>query len=310
MSSYRIYRDVEDLSESSLWQHAATRPWGECLLMCPPRYFAVVEAINPHMVTRGGELQQVDASRAGKEWQALVDVLRKEGQRLEFIEPAAGLVDMVFCANQSLPYLDGNGRLSVLMSRMATPRRMNEVEFFRRWYAERGYREVSFEHDAQDTWEGMGDLLWYPGFHVLFAGCGPRTTRGAVERLPELLQCPVILLELKDPRFYHLDTALALLGDGAALACSEAFKPRSMELLRALLPGLIELPPGECLEGFACNAQALSGGRVVLDARCVDTKARLESRGFKVLTVETGEFRKSGGSVFCMTCVLPEQASP
>ena len=61
--------------------------------------------------------------------------------------------------------------------------------------------------------EGEGDLLVAgpPDDRVLLAGTGFRTDPRAHAEAAAVLGCPVLPLELVDPRFYHLDTALAVL---------------------------------------------------------------------------------------------------
>ena len=58
--------------------------------------------------------------------------------------------------------------------------------------------------------EGEGDFLVVGG--LVLAGTGFRTDPGAHTEVQELFGVPVISLQLVDPRFYHLDTALAVLG--------------------------------------------------------------------------------------------------
>ena len=55
---------------------------------------------------------------------------------------------------------------------------------------------------------------------------------------------------------------------------------------------------------LACNAAAFPGGAVVIDRRAERTIRALGRRGFRVTEVDTGEFLKSGGSVFCMKQLL------
>jgi N-dimethylarginine dimethylaminohydrolase len=57
-------------------------------------------------------------------------------------------------------------------------------------------------------------------------------------------------------------------------------------------------------ELFACNAAAFFGDTVVIQRGAARTTAELAQRGFDVREVETGEFMKSGGSVFCMKAEL------
>jgi len=50
---------------------------------------------------------------------------------------------------------------------------------------------------------------------------------------------------------------------------------------------------------FACNACSIAG-TVIIEQSAVRTIQELRDRGFTVVPVDTSEFLKSGGSVYCM----------
>src|SRR5437763_16543183 len=64
-------------------------------LMCPPRHFAVVYAINPWM----DPSRPVDQELAVRQWTELKETYQRFGHSVEVIEPQPGLPDMVFAAN-------------------------------------------------------------------------------------------------------------------------------------------------------------------------------------------------------------------
>jgi N-dimethylarginine dimethylaminohydrolase len=116
-------------------------------------------------------------------------------------------------------------------------------------------------------------------------------------------QCSLALhaLELKDPRFYHLDTCLSILGPQTALACREAFTAEGWATLENLFPQLLICPQAEANSpGFACNCHCPDGKTVVIQKGNLRTNALLREAGFGVTEVDTSEFIKAGGSVFCM----------
>lgn len=82
--------------------------------------------------------------------------------------------------------------------------------------------------------EGQGDLLMV-GERVL-AGYGFRTDQRAHAEIAAVLGLPVVSLELVDPRFYHLDTALAVLDDHTIAYYPPAFSTAAQEQLSALFP--------------------------------------------------------------------------
>ena len=108
------------------------------------------------------------------------------------------------------------------------------------------------------------------------------------------------MLELTNPAFYHLDTCLCLLTHDTAMIVRSALTASGQDLIEALIPNVIEVPEKEGLEQFACNAHCPDGTTVVIQAGCQTTVARLRERGFEIAEIETSEFIKAGGSVFCM----------
>jgi N-dimethylarginine dimethylaminohydrolase len=68
---------------------------------------------------------------------------------------------------------------------------------------------------AHETNEGEGDLAYLPAAFggTVLAGHGFRTVLAAHAEVQEALGRPVLSLHLVDPRFYHLDVALAALDD-------------------------------------------------------------------------------------------------
>ncbi len=281
------------------------RPQETAVLLATPEFFRVEGAINPHMVDRGGQLNVVDQPRARGQWREIVAVLEDLGLKVHVIPGREGLPDMVFTANQSFPFVDAEGAKKVLLSRMRTKERQGELQYFADWYAKHGFAAIDFDMARDEALEGMGDLLWLPDRYLIFAGVGPRTDRSVVERLPDVLGCPIFALELTNPRFYHLDTAFVPLDQNRALVHPPAFSRESLSLLDSVFDELLVAPREECESGFACNALVLPGQHVLIDDSCVKTGELLGNLGYEIHFVSTSEFRKSGGSVFCMTMMLP-----
>ncbi len=83
--------------------------------------------------------------------------------------------------------------------------------------------------------EGEGDFLVVGEF--VLAGTGFRTDPGAHTEVQELFDIPVISLQLVDLRFYHLDTALAVLDDATVALLPGGLQPRQPRRAPAPLPG-------------------------------------------------------------------------
>jgi len=134
---------------------------------------------------------------------------------------------------------------------------------------------------------------------VALLGTGFRSAPEAATRLGRFLGKPVLLLELVDPHFYHLDTALAALSDGTVLACREAFSAKSWQRLKGLRNDFVEVPRAEAMR-FALNWVEV-GKRVVCGTRSEPVFELLRKRGRTPVHVDLSEFVKAGGSAACLT---------
>lgn len=273
------------------------RPRG--VLLADPAAFAIVEAQNVHMRDGTGALHEVDGAAARREWEALRRAYQDIGLTVEVLPAVSGLPDLCFAANPSLylPLPDGGGEL--WLSRMTHASRRREVAEHARFAAARGLPTREMPERVR-RFEGCGDGLPHPGRFLLHAGIGQRTERAAWEALAaEHPDLDVLCYRLQDQRFYHLDTALAPLDESAALVVPEAFDADGKSLVQAAFPGAIAVPLDEALR-FAANAHCPDGRHVLIQRGCPRTETALRQRGFLPVPLETGEFLKSGGSVFCL----------
>src|SRR5829696_7919429 len=215
--------------EAPLSAVPARVPTGRRYLMCRPRYYTVEYSINPWMDPG----QPLDATLALKQWTELRDTYRRLGHVVEEIDPQPGLPDMVFAANSGT-VIDGR----VLGARFRAAERAPEAEHYRRWFIERGYRDVVMPSHIN---EAEGDLAWTGRW--LLAGTGFRTDPRAHAEAQEILGVPVVSLQLVDPRYYHLDVALVVLDDHPdrqlVAYYPDAFSPGSQRALRRLFPDAV-----------------------------------------------------------------------
>jgi N-dimethylarginine dimethylaminohydrolase len=123
--------------------------------------------------------------------------------------------------------------------------------------------------------------------------------------LPSIVGAPAILLELVDERFYHLDTAVAPLDETTCLAVREAFTDESWSSLERVFARIGVVDVDEAAAAFACNAHCPDRKNVVIEPAAREASKLLSRLGFGVVGVDLSEFRKSGGSVFCMKMMLP-----
>ena len=257
-------------------------------LMCRPTHFAVEYAINPWMDPAVG----VDRARAIRQWEGLRELYRSLGHRVSEIEPIEGLPDMVFAANGAL-VVDGR----VYGARFAGAERTPEGPAYLDWFRQAGYAEIK---EPKHVNEGEGDFITLDD--VILAGTGFRTEAAAHQEAERLLDRPVVTLQLIDPRFYHLDTALfALSGDRVAYYPG-AFSEGSRRVLRALYPDAL-LATEEDAAVLGLNA-VCDGENVVIAAEAEALAGRLRALGYTVHPVELDELRKAGGGAKCCTLEL------
>ena len=253
-------------------------------VMTPPQFFAVDYAINPWMDTA----TPVDAAVAVAQWQKLRDTYLRLGHVVDLVDPVPGLPDMVYAANGGLIV---NG--TAVVARFKYPQRQHESVAYADWMRSRGYDPVQTHHVN----EGQGDLL--PVGEKILAGTGFRTDPRAHAEIAEIFGRPVVSLELVDPRFYHLDTALSVLDDTTIAYYPPAFTECSRAQLETLFPGAIVV---ESADAYAFGLNAVSDGRHVVHPRAaVGFAEQLSQAGFEPLGVEMSELLKGGGSVKCCT---------
>lgn len=286
-SADQIDFNISDLSEM---------PVPSKVLMVKPTYFDVEYVINPHMK---GKIGDVDKIQAQNEWDHLVEGFKELGLDVEILDGKEGLPDMVFCANQSLPYLDYSGNKKIVMGIMKTPQRKPEVDAIKKWFQSHDYEILQLGENVENL-EGMGDAIWHFKRELLWGGYGFRSSLNAYEQVSDLLDVPVIALKLVDESFYHLDTCLCMLNESTALIYPGAFTDEGLEMVHTLFDTVITATKYEAEKLLAVNAVCPDGKNVLIQQGCTDVNKKLRDAGFSVHEFSTYEFLKSGGSVFCM----------
>ncbi|WP_285761591.1 dimethylargininase [Nocardiopsis ansamitocini] len=267
-------------------------------VMCPPDYFDVQYAINAWMDPG----IPVDRGLAAAQWNGLRDAYLGLGHRVSLLEPLSGLPDMVFTANGAT-IVDG----VAYEARFRHPERAPETLAHRAWLAGGVARAVQ----ASAVNEGEGDFLVTE--RCILAGTGFRTEPAAHREVQELFGRPVVSLQLVDPRFYHLDTAIAVLDDGRASDRPDiayfpgAFTPEGRAALTGLFPDALAV--GE-EDAAVLGLNAVGDGRnVVLPVQAGGLVADLRERGYHPVLVDTSELAKAGGGPKCCTLEVREPLS-
>jgi len=282
MTEYFVAAD--DARRDAPSRRRARTPRTRRYAMTSPDFFAVEYAINPWMDVAA----PVDRRAAALQWESLYRTYLSLGHTVDLVRPEPGLPDMVYAANGGLIAGD-----TAVLARFKFAERAAESQAYRAWMQERGYHVVPTRHVN----EGQGDLLLVG--EMVLAGHGFRTDVRAHAEIAEALRMPVISLELVDPRFYHLDTALAVLDDKTIAYYPPAFSAPAQRQLRALFPDAMLVGS---VDAYALGLNAVSDGlHVVHPSGATGFAAQLRDAGFRPIGVDLSELLKGGGSVKCCT---------
>ncbi|MBB4853016.1 N-dimethylarginine dimethylaminohydrolase [Mycobacteroides chelonae] len=256
-------------------------------VMVPPTYYTVEYAINPWMDVTN----PVDPALATAQWDALRATYERLGHTVDILSPVAGLPDMVYAANGGI-VLRGNA----VVARFKHAERAGEADAHAEWMRGHGLRAMHSSY----TNEGQGDFLL--AGDIILAGTGFRTDVRSHVEIARMLEIPVVTLELVDPRFYHLDTALAVLDAQTVAYHPPAFSAASQARLKFMYPNAIIASSADaCVLGM----NAVSDGRhVMLPARATGFAEQLRAAGFEPIGIDLSELLKGGGSVKCCTLEL------
>jgi N-dimethylarginine dimethylaminohydrolase len=256
-------------------------------LMCHPLHFDVTYRINPWMEPD----EDVDSDLAIHQWEQVAATYLELGHEVDLIKPEPDLPDMVFAANAAF-VLDGRA----YCAQFTVEERRGEEEPGRAWFRAHGY-DVIVPTAAN---EGAGDLLAV-GDRIL-AGHGFRTTLAAHHEVAEHFGREVVSLELVDPRYYHLDTALSVLDDETIAWFPGAFAPASQRTLEELFPDAL-VATADDAAAFGLNATS-DGLNVVLSSEATELIDQLRARGYHPIGLDLSELRKAGGGAKCCTLEL------
>lgn len=256
-------------------------------LMVKPTYFDVAYSINPWMDPSTPTFTKV----ALDQWSRLHGLYLELGHQVDVLAPLPDLPDMVFAANGAT-VLGGRA----LVAQFRYPQRRGESAAFLEWFRARDF-DV---RQARWTNEGEGDCLII-GERVL-AGGGFRTSIEAHAELGAFFGLPTVSLTLTDPRYYHLDTALAVLDEQTIMYYPGAFAAESRRVLGELYPDAI-LATAADAAAFGLNAVS-DGRHVVLPVAATSLITQLRGRGFEPIGVDLSELHKSGGGPKCCTLEL------
>lgn len=274
---------------STLPETAATHrtPTARTVLMCRPDNFTVSYRINPWMHPD----EPTDTSLAVRQWETLYSTYLDLGFTVHLIDPLPGLPDMVYAANGGF-VLDN----IAYGASFTYPERQPEGPAYMAWFRDHGF-EVRIPDNVN---EGEGDFLLVGD--VILAGTGFRSASNSHAEVASIFGREVVSLELVNPSFYHLDTAIAVLDDRTIAYLPSAFSEHSQQELQSRYPEAI-LVTEEDAAVLGLNSFS-DGYNVVIAARAKDFERQLRDRGYHPIGVDLSELLLGGGGVKCCTLEL------
>jgi N-dimethylarginine dimethylaminohydrolase len=277
-------------------------------LMCQPENFAVSYTINPWMNPKRWARDAGAHAAAEREWAALHRKLVELGATVELVPPAPGLPDLVFTANAAV-VLDRQA----LLARFRHPQRQREEGHFEaafRSLQARGLIDGVRKLPAGLVLEGAGDCVWDERRNLFWMGYGPRSDAAAARAVEDTFAREVMALELADPRFYHMDTALAPLPGGEVMYLPSAFTAAGTAAIRDRVAPQARIEIA-IEDGRRLAANAVGLGKALIMSGCGRRlRGELTERGYDVVTTPLPSFLRSGGSAFCLTLRLDRRSVP
>ncbi len=262
----------------------ATKP---TVLMCRPEHFTVSYRINPWMHPE----DPTDTSLALKQWTVLYDTYVDLGFTVHLIDSLPGLPDMVYAANGGF-VLDG----IAYGAKFHYPERQPEGPAYMDWFRSQGL-DV---REPEATNEGEGDFLLVGD--TILAASGFRSDTSSHQEIADIYGRDVVSLQLVNPSYYHLDTALAVIDPTTIAYLPSAFDEASLSILRERYPDAI-IATEEDAAFLGLNSFS-DGHNVVIAERATTFAKDLAERGYNPIGVDLSELLLGGGGVKCCTLEL------
>ena len=231
------------------------------------------------------ERRPIDVALARRQHAAYVDAVRDAGWSIHEVEPADDCPDAVFVEDT----LVVAGDVAVL-GRSGAPRRRAELPG-----AERAARDLGLRvHRIKEpgTLDG-GDVLQVGD--TVYVGRGLRTNEEGVCRLAHLLGGRRVMPVALDG-VLHLKSAMSALPDGSLIGL-----PGHVDT--SVVPYLRVVP-----EPTGVHMVILGPEHVLMAASAPRTAELLRADGWRVTTVDIGEFEALEGCVTCLSVLIPMAA--
>lgn len=274
-------------------------------MMVEPESFYVnaQSALDNHYMDLSAE---ADSDRARKQFRNLVALIRDVGTEVVVFPGNPKTPDDVFPNNVfgTIP-----GRLCI--GSMRHPIRQAEAERkdIPAYFRQRGYEIVDLrERDC--VAELTGVLILDRARRIGFCGMSNRVDQAGVEAMHEAFDLRVTFCFELTPDEYHTNVVFSVLAARACVlyagSCMNLAAPDAVE---AAFPGRTLLLDRSEKEHFVGNCISLTNEDLFMsqqaaDALRPDSRATLESWGFRIHSTELDELEKAGGSLRCMVAKI------
>lgn len=245
-------------------------------------------------------LDRVDAARAGRQHDAIVETYRANGTEVNLIEPPpVPRPNQMFMADLFAMTPEG-----AILARPASEVRAGEERVAAAGLAAAGVpilRSIS----GTGTFEGA-DLMWLSPGHVLI-GRGLRTNAEALDQIVDVMAAMDVAATRVDLPIgtMHLMGMLRILDRDLAVAWPTRLAVAAVEALEDEGYEVHFLPDhDEAVGGFALNGVTLGPRRFLMAAGNPVTQSFYEALGVTCTTVEVDELAKASGAIGCLTAVV------
>ncbi|WP_040226060.1 dimethylarginine dimethylaminohydrolase family protein [Bhargavaea cecembensis] len=260
----------------------------QTVILCPPRYMAIEEAINE--VQKAYEDDNIDRDRAMAQYREFRDALRKHGVDVIELEPSEEYPEQVF--TRDIGFTVGD---EVFISRMASDIRQGEEELLEKFLEQHGLRHRKIEGGKIEGGDVIVDR------DTVYVGVSGRTSVEAIAELPEHLPGRRVVPIPFDGKYLHLDCVFNILSPKTALIFKEALDPDTVRALGAKYD-LIEVGKDEQFT-MGTNVLSIGGGKLFSLPANRRVNEAMRERGYDVIEIDFSEIIKSGGSFRC--CSMP-----
>ena len=264
------------------------RVWSAVLRATAPTRRSIALVRTPSSRLAEGELTHlertpVDLALADEQWQDYLEALESEGFETVEVPVADEHPDSVFIEDAIVVFGD-----VAVITRPGAESRRGETEAVHATVAELGFAVRSIE--APGTLEG-GDVLKVGT--TVYVGRSSRTNAEGIRQLRAIvtpLGYDVVAVPVK--KTLHLKSAVSALPDGTVVGHAKLVDAPT------LFPRFLALPePGAIV-------LVLSDEAVLMSTSTPKSSALVDDLGYRVVTVDIGEFEKLEGCVTCLSVRL------